>query len=132
MPARRAEIMANGTGVWMPWQCTRSQLCCLITAAIPGCKVIISPAWPGRDTQDRDTLNDFLPWQAPGPVGCEHGDVEALSAEARFHRPRDQLHDLRSRLRSPGSHWPSPQGRSAGRRRGQSTKRREDSGGTRP
>src|SRR6516165_12306444 len=44
----------------------------------PGCKVIISLAWPGRDTQDRDTLNHFLPWQAPGPVGCEHGDVEAL------------------------------------------------------
>src|SRR5215469_2695733 len=44
----------------------------------PGGKEIISLAWPGRDTQDRDALNDLLPWQAPGPVGCEHGDVEAL------------------------------------------------------
>src|SRR6516165_2117934 len=44
----------------------------------PGGKVIVSLAWPGRDTQDRDTLNDILPWQAPGPVGCEHSDVEAL------------------------------------------------------
>src|ERR1039458_9337032 len=42
----------------------------------PGGKVIISPARPGRDTQDRDTLNDLLPWQPPGSVGCEHGDFE--------------------------------------------------------
>src|ERR1039458_5179966 len=42
----------------------------------PGGKVIISPARPGRDTQDRDTLNDLLPRQPPGSVGCEHGDFE--------------------------------------------------------
>jgi hypothetical protein len=37
---------------------------------------VISPAWPRRDTQDRDTVNDLLPWQPPGPVGGEHGDFE--------------------------------------------------------
>jgi hypothetical protein len=44
----------------------------------PGGKVIVPPARPGRDTQDWDPLNDLLPWQPPGPVGCEHGDVEAV------------------------------------------------------
>ena len=42
----------------------------------PGGEVVISPSRPGRDTQDRDALNDLLPWQPPGPVGCEHGDFE--------------------------------------------------------
>src|SRR6516165_3474092 len=44
----------------------------------PGGKIIVSPAWPGRDTRDRYPLNDLLPWQAPGPVRCEHRDVETL------------------------------------------------------
>src|SRR5215472_4667841 len=42
----------------------------------PGGKVIISAARPGRDTQDWGVRNELLPWQPPGPVGCEHGDFE--------------------------------------------------------
>jgi hypothetical protein len=42
----------------------------------PGSEEVISPARPRRDTQDRYTINDLPPWQSPGPVGCEHGDLE--------------------------------------------------------
>jgi hypothetical protein len=45
-------------------------------ACNPGGKVIISLARPGRDAQDWDALHDFLPWQPPGSVGCEHRDFE--------------------------------------------------------
>src|SRR5215472_6770978 len=45
-------------------------------ACNPGGKVIISLARPGRDAQDWDALHDFLPWQQPGSVRCEHGDFE--------------------------------------------------------
>ena len=51
-------MASNGAGVRMPWRCTRSHLRCLITAAIPGGDVVISLARPGRDTQDRDAIND--------------------------------------------------------------------------
>jgi hypothetical protein len=42
----------------------------------PGGEVIVSPARPGRDSQDWHTVNDLFPWQPPGPVGREHGDFE--------------------------------------------------------
>src|SRR5262249_47482918 len=44
----------------------------------PGGEVIVSSTQPGWDTQDRDTVNDVLPWQPPGPVCCEHCDFEGL------------------------------------------------------